>query len=93
MRNEKYTPWDAKGTEAKKLLEQLDLYVTTDGAAGINPDIHKPAVILSEIYNKYDYLKVLNPQYFPDRYRKLKTKWLTAQACNRARVQEKNKQG
>jgi hypothetical protein len=94
MANEtSYKHWDQKGTEAKELIKQLDLYVSTNGAAGINPEINKPAVILSEIYNKYSYLKVFNPKYFPDRYRKLKAKWVTAKASDRARVPETNTQG
>lgn len=91
MKNNEYKAWDQKGTEAKQLIKQLDLYKTTNGAAGINPDIDKPSLILSEIYKKYEYLQVLNPKYFADRYRKLRANWRTAQACNRARKDKPSK--
>ena len=68
-----YKQWNKNSKEAKKLTEQLDLFVSTNGAAGIDPEIQKPSVIISEIYDNYDYLKIFNPRYFPDRYRKLKT--------------------
>ena len=80
-----YKQWNKNSKEAKKLTEQLDLFVSTKGAAGIDPEIQKPSVILSEIYANYEYLKIFNPRYFPDRYRKLKTHWLTAKSSDRAR--------
>lgn len=81
-----YKQWNKNSKEAKKLIEQLDLFVSTKGAAGIDPDIHKPSEIISGIYDKYEYLKIFNPRYFPDRYRKLKTQWVTAKSADRARV-------
>ena len=82
MSSKKYTAWDRKGAIAKELVKNFDLFTTTNGSAGIDPSIKKPATI-KEIYDRHQFLQPLNPQYFPNHFRSLSTDWKLNKDCIR----------
>ena len=65
-----FTPWDRKGAIAKELVKQFKLFTDTNGNAGIDPSVTKPAAI-REIRNQNQFLHPLNPQYFASHFRDL----------------------
>ena len=65
-----FTPWDRKGAIAKELVKKFKLFTETNGNAGIDPSVTKPAAI-REIRNQNQFLHPLNPQYFASHFRDL----------------------
>ena len=84
MSSKKYTAWDRKGAIAKELAKKFDLFESTNGSAGIDPLITKPASI-KEIYDQNQFLHPLNPQYFPNHFRTLSADWKINKDNHRAR--------
>lgn len=83
--SQKYQNWDRKGPIAEQLVAQFDLYLSTNGAAGINPSITKPKTINQEVYEKNIFLQTLNPARFLTNFRKLAVDWKLNKDLQRAR--------
>ena len=90
--SKEYKSWDSKGTAAKQLIEQFELFDKTDGAAGINHNLNKPKDIISEIYNICPFLQSYNPSYFSNNFRKLRNNWKTSKAKSKGRKEKKVQQ-
>ena len=74
MSPKKYKPWDRKGPIAKELVTNFELFQSTNGAAGIDPSVQKPATI-KEIREQHQFLQPINPQYLANHFRDLSVQW------------------
>ena len=92
MSSKKFTAWDRKGAIAKELANQFDLFIKTDGSAGIDPSLTKPASI-KEVYDQHQFLHPLNPQYFPNHFRTLSTDWKLNRDNHQGAADNTNKKG
>ena len=85
-----YKNWSSKSSTAKKLIELFELYKSTNGAAGVNYKLNSPSEINSEVYNKHEFLRPYNPDYFSkNHFRSLRNNWQTAKAKEQGRKNKK----
>ena len=63
--------WDRRGKEAESLVNLFKLHKSTNGQAGISPDLTKPAQIKEQVYDKYDYLQKFDRERFPNNFKSL----------------------
>ena len=89
--NKKFDAWDRKGPEAQELVKQFNLHKSTNGQAGIDPNLAKPALIKALVYYKFDTFSRFNPERFPDNFRKLAAAWKLNEAKTSGRQEKGEK--
>ena len=69
----KYRAWNQKHNEVKELTTAFDLFESTNGAKGINPNL-EPSEI-KQLYDSTPSLHCYNPRYFRGNFKNLVSNW------------------
>lgn len=80
--------WDRSGPEATELKNLFDLYKSTNGQAGVDPNLTKPNQIKEQVYYKYDTFQKLDIDRFPSNFKNLASQWTLNEAITTGRKGE-----
>ena len=83
MSTKNYKTWSKKATEAKELINQFDLFDSSNGKEGIDPQIKGQQI--TTLYETTESLQKFNPRYFAANFRNLVNHWTINKALTSGR--------
>ena len=86
--DKQYVQWRSKSDEAKKIVEQFNIFKSTNGAAGFDPKLILPREIKEKVYTSTVYLQKFNPDYFAKHYKRLARAWENNEFLTNRRIGE-----
>ena len=84
MSAKNYKTWSKKATEAKDLINQFDLFHSSEGKEGIDPQSKGQQI--TTLYKTTESLQKFNPRYFPANFKNLVNHWTINKALTSGRT-------